>query len=369
MPDEINRPIRVLIVDDSFFMRKVLSELLANMEGVEVVDMAQDGLEAVEKNKKLRPDVVTLDVEMPKMDGLAALERMMKDDPVPVIMLSSHTGKGTEITIRALEMGAVDCVLKPEGKPIGNLKLVETELFEKIRWAARSRSRVATLAGDATRTPVREPRSPAPKGSSVGKAAVLEPKPARFVVAVASSTGGPRSLQQLFTALPFGLPAAFVVVQHISLGFTKALARRLDETSLLDSKEAEDGEALMEGTIYVAPAGTHLAVTGTPGFLKAVFKDDPPRLGVKPSADIMMASVAKSLGRQVIGVVLTGMGKDGTEGLKEIRKAGGKTFAQDEASCVVYGMPKAAFEAKVVDEQASPARIADRLAALLLPGR
>jgi two-component system chemotaxis response regulator CheB len=263
----------------------------------------------------------------------------------------------------------VDCVLKPAGKPIGDLELVRDELYEKIKWAARSKSRVATLAGDASRTPVREDRvSEAPSKEPPPQDASWEPRPARSLVAIASSTGGPRSLQEFFRNLPSGLPAAFVVVQHISLGFTKALARRLDETTRLRAGEAEEGGTFLEGRIYVAPAGKHLVVTGGPGAFRAEFKDDPPRLGVKPSGDLMMASAAKAAGKALIGVVLTGMGKDGTEGLRAVKKAGGRTFAQDEASCVVYGMPKAAVEAKVVDEQASPASLAARVAALLGKG-
>jgi len=361
--DENHQPIRVLIVDDSFFMRKMLREMLSGMEGVEVVDTASNGLEAIEKNRALQPDVLTLDVEMPKLDGLAALERIMREAPVPVVMLSSHTGKGTETTLKALEMGAVDCLLKPSGKPIGDLDLIRDELFEKIKWAARSKSRVATLAGDMSRTPVRgEREKPTPP-----KVPTLpsSPRPAKTLVAVASSTGGPRSLQDLFRDLPSDLPAACVVVQHISVGFTKALARRLDDVSALTAMEAVEGEVLMEGHIYVAPAGKHLVVTGTPRDLRIGFKDDPPRLGVKPSGDLMMVSVAKAVGKDAIGVVLTGMGKDGTEGAKAIQKAGGRTFAQSEATCVVYGMPKSAVESKVVDEQADPAGIARRLTDIL----
>jgi two-component system chemotaxis response regulator CheB len=267
-------------------------------------------------------------------------------------------------------MGAVDCVLKPSGKPIGDLELIRDELYEKVKWAARSRSRVATLAGDASRTPVRDSRTSATTVPEppAGEAASLEPRAARSLVVIASSTGGPRALQEFFRNLPSGLPSAFVVVQHISLGFTKALARRLDETTRLRAAEAEEGETLLEGRVYVAPAGKHLVVTGAPGVFKAAFKDDPPRLGVKPSGDLMMASAAKVAGKALIGVVLTGMGKDGTEGLKAVKKAGGRTFAQDEASCVVYGMPKSAMEAKTVDEQADPAGIAARVTLLVRGG-
>ncbi|HEY5037437.1 MAG TPA: chemotaxis response regulator protein-glutamate methylesterase [bacterium] len=363
MPTDSDKGIRVLIVDDSFFMRKMLTEVLADSGGaITVIDTAQNGLEAVEKNKKLKPDVITMDVEMPQMDGLSALEAIMGENPTSIIMLSSHTGKGTETTIRALEAGAFDCALKPAGKPIGDIRGIQGELIEKIKLAARCRPKSRGAKA------IRLIALPSKKLDSETKSpekTTLPPKLARFLIAVGSSTGGPRALNDFLSCFPAVLPAAVIIVQHITVGFTKALARRLDEVSPLGVAEAEDGQEIFEGRVYVAPAGRHLTIAGAKGFFQIALNDDPPRLGVRPSADIMMRSVAKAAGKETVGIVLTGMGKDGTEGLKEIRKAGGKTFAQDEESCVVYGMPKAAMEAGVVDKQMTLSQIVSHVTGLL----
>jgi two-component system chemotaxis response regulator CheB len=359
MPSENKKSIRVLIVDDSFFMRKILTEILDDSSGaITVLDSAQNGWEAVEKTKKLKPDVITMDVEMPKMDGLAALEKIMEDIPTPVVMLSSHTGKGTETTIKALELGAVDCVAKPTGRVLENARSIQGELVEKIKMASLCRLR--------SRAPA-EPLKPSieAKKPKVVPDEEAPERPATFVVAVASSTGGPRALNEFFSKIARNPSAAFVVVQHISAGFTKALARRLGDVAFLKVVEAEEGNYLMGGHAYVAPGGIHLLVEGTEGRYRFVFNDHPPRLGVKPSADFMMASVAKAAGKQCAGVVLTGMGRDGTSGLKDIHSAGGRTFAQDAESCVVYGMPKAAVESGMVDRQLTLDKMAEEVNALL----
>jgi two-component system, chemotaxis family, protein-glutamate methylesterase/glutaminase len=361
MAVEKKEPIRVLVVDDSYFMRKILLETLNDSAGeLTVIDTAQNGLEAIEKNKRLKPDVITMDVEMPKMDGLTALEKIMKSNPIPVVMLSSHTGKGTDATIRALELGAIDCVTKPAGKVLGDIKKIQGELVEKIK--------IASLCRVRHREQPSNPVSPVEKKTqkAVESETVPPDKPALFIVAVASSTGGPRALNELFLKLKRNPWVAFVIVQHISVGFTKALARRLGEVSSITVSEATEGQFLMGGNAYVAPGGIHLGLQGTPGFFRFTFNDHPPRLGVKPSADIMMASVAKVAAKQCLGVVLTGMGKDGTEGLKEIRKVGGKTFAQDAESCVVYGMPKAAVESGVIDRQLPLGELAEEINDFLL---
>ncbi|HUO57587.1 MAG TPA: chemotaxis response regulator protein-glutamate methylesterase [bacterium] len=343
-PEKINS-IQVLIVDDSFFMRKMLAEIFKESNGeITVLDTAQNGLEAVEKAKTLKPDVITLDVEMPHMDGLTALRKIMKNNPTPVVMLSSHTGKGTDVTIRALELGAIDCVGKPSGRVLTNLRPIQEELIEKIKMAALCKPRILKTVED-------EKEIVTAAGGKKEKEAELESRPAQFIVAIGSSTGGPRALNEFFTHARRFPAAAFVIVQHISVGFTQALARRLGEVSKVAVKEAEEGEILMGGTAYIAPAGKHLTLQGTPGRFVATFNDLPPRLGVKPSADIMMTSVAKAAGKKCAGVVLTGMGRDGTAGLKDIVLVGGKTFAQDAESCVVYGMPKAAMESGSAQKQ------------------
>lgn len=355
--------IRVLVVDDSYFMRKMLQDMLDESDGsITVLDTAQNGLEAVEKTKKLKPDVITLDVEMPQMDGLEALEKIMAERPTPVIMLSSHTGEGTATTIRALELGAVDCLGKPAGRAMEKMKEIQGELIEKIKTAStiRPRQRISVVS---------DPKSPAllaKKGIAPKEEGdVRENKPATFIVAIASSTGGPRALNELFAHLHDNPFAAYVIVQHISVGFTKALARRLGEVSCLSISEAQDQEILLGGHVYVAPGGLHLVLEGSPGRYRAAFNDSPSRLGVKPSADIMMLSVAGVASKNCMGVVLTGMGRDGTEGVKAIRAAGGKTFAQDAESCVVYGMPKSAVDAGLVDRQLTLPKMAEEINAFL----
>ncbi len=361
MPSYKPNPIRVLVVDDSFFMRKMIQDMLEASDGVAtVLDTAQNGLEAVEKTIKLKPDVITLDVEMPQMDGLQALERIMAERPTPVVMLSSHTGEGTVTTIRALELGAVDCLGKPAGRVMENMKEIQAELIEKIKLAStiRPRQRTGTALGpkaSASTVEITEPSKHIPQVE----------RPATFIVAIASSTGGPRALNELFSHLQRTPHAAYVIVQHISVGFTKALARRLGDVSCVSVAEAQDQEILLGGHAYVAPGGSHLVLEKVAGHYRAAFHDSPPRLGVKPSADIMMASVARVAAKDCMGVVLTGMGRDGTEGLKGIRAAGGKTFAQDAESCVVYGMPKSAVDAGLVDRQLTLPQMAEEINALL----
>ncbi len=350
MPAEKNPTVRVLVVDDSFFIRKILSEILnAPGNNIIVLDTAQDGLEAVKKAKDLKPDVITLDIEMPRLNGIAALEKIMMENPTPVVMLSSHTGKGTEATLRALEIGAVDCVLKPSAKPLVDLRSIQQELVEKIKMAALCRPRFGhlNLGGMLSTALETAPTTVSQPFEGLG----ISEQPAQFLITVASSTGGPRALNEFFSKIETNPLNAFLIVQHIPVGFTKALAKRLCEVSAMMITEAMDEEIILGGHAYVARAGSHLTVTGKPGNFKLALNDLPPRLGVKPSADILMNSVAKAAGIRCAGVILTGMGRDGTAGLKEIRLVGGKTFAQDAESCVIYGMPKSAVESGVVDRQ------------------
>ena len=365
MTPEKSPPVKVLIVDDSYFMRKILQDILTDSnEAIRVVDTAINGLEAVEKTKKLKPDVITMDVEMPRMNGLVALEKIMQEQPTPVVMLSSHTEKGNETTIRALELGAVDCIAKPAGRVLGNIRSIQGELIEKIKVAAlcRPQYRPSALLENVSSKKISSlVLSPASNG-------IKRDNFATFIVAIASSTGGPRALNELFSHINQNSSSAFVIVQHISVGFTKALARRLGEVSPLAVSEADKDAYLKAGCVYLAPGGYHLVLQGTPGHFRFAYDDSPPRLGVKPSADIMMASVAKVASKDCLGVVLTGMGRDGTVGLKSIRSVGGKTFAQDAESCVVYGMPKSAVDAKVIDRQLPLAAIANEINVFLSHG-
>jgi len=367
MSPENKKTIHVLIVDDSYFMRKILQDLLSETIGmITVVDTAQNGIEALEKTKKMKPDVITMDVEMPQMDGLAALEKIMEECPTPVLMLSSHTGQGTEATIRALELGAVDCIAKPAGRVLENVRVIQEELIEKIKLASLCRPKFRpenTIKSNSNGSLSKELRK-----STVSKITKKTEKnlKAIYVVAVASSTGGPRALNDLFSRINWSPLTAFVIVQHISIGFTQALARRLNEVSQLNVMEAEKGSCLMGGCAYVAPGGIHSILEGKPGSYRIDFSDLPPRLGVKPSADIMMSSAAKIAGSKCMGVVLTGMGRDGTLGLQDIKGMGGKTFAQNPESCVVYGMPKSAFDAGVVDRQLPLDKMAHELNEIMI---
>lgn len=339
MPED-GGTIRVFVVDDSFFFRRVLTKLLQEETGFQVVGDAKDGIEALEKIRSLRPDVVIMDVEMPRLNGLETLKRLLKEFPVPVIMFSAHTARGTQTALEALALGAVECLAKPSGSSTFGIVKMKEELCEKIKAAAHcalpalspSPLQAVDIFASGRRFLER-----------LGVKTRREEIPAVHLVGLASSTGGPKTLVELLSALKPSLPAAFLFVQHMSAGFTKALAVRLNRTGVLEVEEAVEGEVLLEGRGYVAPTGRHLQVDGVPGDYRVVFHDGPPRNGVKPAADVLFESLAAKAGARAAGIVLTGMGKDGAAGLSRLRQAGGWTAVQDEASCVVYGMPKAAF--------------------------
>jgi len=337
--------IRVLIVDDSRFVRQAVARMLAAPD-IEVVGQAADGREGVAKALELRPDVVTLDVQMPKMGGLETLERLMAEGPFRVLLLSSLTSQGAEITLRGLELGAIDFVDKTTAQGHMNLLSLTEELRAKVR----------ALAG-APREPRPAPATPLPP--------VTAPAGSRGaqVVAIGASTGGPTALQAIIPRLPKGFPAAVLVVQHIPVGFTKSLADRLAAKSPLVVREAVDGEPVRPGQVLIAPAGTHMKVAGR-SHSAIVRLDDEPRQSLhRPSVDVLMGTVAEVYAKGSVGVVLTGMGQDGTQGLREIRRVGGKTLAEHEESCVIYGMPKAAIDAGVVDRAVPLPRIADEILA------
>ena len=343
--------IRVLIIDDSAFVRQALTRMLASDPGIEVVGSASDGNEGHAKACALRPDVITLDVKMPKMDGLEALRRIMKDCPAPVLLLSSHTSEGADVTMRGLEIGAMDFVDKSSVQGHMNLLGLAEELKAKVRaLASVPKGRVAALSPRPwpEPTPARRPGR-GPHGAEV--------------VVIGTSTGGPPALQAIIPRLPDGFQSAVLIVQHMPVGFTRSLAERLNSRSVLNVREAEDGEAVTAGSVLVAPAGRHMKVRRR-GRQTQVWLDDEPRSALhRPSIDILMASVARVYGAKVLGVVLTGMGSDGVEGLRAIREAGGRSLAESEESCVIYGMPKAAVEAGVVDESVPLGRMADEILA------
>lgn len=327
-------PVRVLVVDDSAFMRKVITALLESDPEIKVVGQARNGLEAVRRLPELSPDVITMDLEMPQLDGLHALGYLMAEHPTPVIMLSAFTKEGAEVTLRALDFGAVDFVCKPSGTVSLDMEKVRDELIEKVKAAATANLKHLSMA-------LPPPSEKPPRDFEV-------PVDFRKIVAIGCSTGGPRALAEILPQLPGSLPAAVVIVQHMSQGFTKSLAERLDSMSQMEVREAEEGDPLRAGRALLAPGNYHMEVIrdGGTGLLKAktALNQKPQVHSVRPSADVLLESVGKEFGPHTVGVVLTGMGHDGAKGLGVIRKNRGKTLAQDEASCVVYGMPKAAVE-------------------------
>jgi two-component system chemotaxis response regulator CheB len=323
------KPIRVLIVDDSPTIRGLIRACLASDRQIEVVGEAGDPIEARAAIKALDPDVVTLDIEMPNMTGVEFLEKLMRLRPTPVVMVSTLTQRGADITLQALSLGAVECVGKPgEGR---SLAAFGTELVAKVNIAARARVRIA------------EPAPPPPERPNYrGDGAVI---------AIGSSTGGVEALITLLAAFPVNCPPT-VITQHMPATFTRSFADRLDRRCRPHVQEAYDGAPLAAGQVYLAPGGVaHLEVTGRRA-LACRLVDAPPVNGHRPSVDRLFHSVARGAGAAAVGVILTGMGRDGADGLLAMRQAGAQTFGQDEASCVVYGMPRAAFEAGAVVRQA-----------------
>ncbi|MDB5433366.1 MAG: hypothetical protein JWP35_4482 [Caulobacter sp.] len=327
-------PVRVVIVDDSATMRGLISSVLRRDPDIEVVGTAGDPYEAREIIKSLNPDVITLDIEMPNMNGLEFLERIMRLRPMPVVMVSTLTTAGADATLRALEAGAVDCVAKPTSLNGGGDAALN-ELPYRVKNAARATVRARLDA------PVR-PSAPAPKAYT----------PSGDIVAIGSSTGGVEALLTLLGNYPANCPPT-VITQHMPATFTKSFAARLDRATPAHVQEAYDGAPMEIGKVYLAPGGdTHLEVVRSAG-LRCRLRDGEPVTGHRPSVDVLFNSVAHAAGKDCVGAILTGMGKDGAQGLAAIREAGGHTLGQDEASCVVYGMPKVAFEIGAVQRQAS----------------
>lgn len=341
--------IKVLVVDDSALIREVLSRMLTRDGDIDVVGTAKDPIDAREKIKTLNPDVVTLDIEMPNMNGLDFLERIMRLRPTPVVMVSTLTKKGASETLLALELGAVDFVAKPSADADGGIEVFGSNLRDKIRAAAKSdvRGRSASRA-DAPKVAVKT--AAAPVGS---------------VIAIGASTGGVEAIRTVLTAMPQDCPP-IVIAQHMPAGFTSRFAARLDDVCGLTVHEAEDRMVLQAGHAYVARGDYHLRVERSSGQLKARLSQDELTSGHRPSVDVLFESVAKAVGPMAVGAILTGMGRDGARGLKMMRDAGAHTVGQSQASSLVYGMPRVAFEEGAVVEQAPIEAIASRLANALI---
>ncbi|MDX1975546.1 MAG: chemotaxis response regulator protein-glutamate methylesterase [Rickettsiales bacterium] len=338
------KKITVLIVDDSSLIRGMLRELLSAEPDIEVLDTAEDPFDAREKIKKLNPDVLTLDVEMPKMDGLSFLEKIMTLRPMPVVMVSTLTGKGTDTAIAALQIGAVECIAKPNVNSEAELQVFARELSAKIRIAAGSQMQA--------RRPVRVRDANA-------KIYKLR-KDAPDFIAIGASTGGVEALSEVLTHLPKETPP-IVITQHMPAGFTASFARRLSGLCAVRMIEGVDRMKLEHGVTIIAPGGHHMEVAISGGQFICRINDNPPVNNHKPSVDVLFNSVAEIAGENVLGIILTGMGKDGAQGLLKMRRSGSHTIGQDEASCVVYGMPRAAYELGAVAEVKTLVTIADTI--------
>ncbi|MFD2647619.1 chemotaxis response regulator protein-glutamate methylesterase [Devosia albogilva] len=341
--------IKVLVVDDSALIREVLSRMLSRDGDIVVVGTATDPIDAREKIKALDPDVVTLDIEMPNMNGLAFLEKLMRLRPTPVVMVSTLTKKGASETLLALELGAVDFVAKPSAEFEGGIEAFGAGLRDKIRAAAKSDVRGRAIG-----------RADAPRMSIKTAAA-----PNGALIALGASTGGVEAIRTVLAELPADCPPV-VIAQHMPAGFTNRFAARLDELCALTVVEAADRMPLVAGHAYVARGDYHLRVERSSGQLKARLAQDDLASGHRPSVDVLFESVARTVGPLAVGAILTGMGRDGARGLKLMRDAGAYTVGQNQATALVYGMPRVAFEEGAVVEQAPLEAIAGRLANALV---
>jgi len=339
--------VKVLVVDDTALMRKMLSEMLEEDPEVEVVGTAYNGVEAIREVDRLRPDVVTLDVEMPGLDGLAALKVIRSRHGLPVIMVSSFTREGADKTVQALELGAFDFIPKPEGdRPKLEIGRIKGELQEKVRAAAGRPPRkedepILTPVGAADRNELSFIPSEMPSSE----------EERRFeVVAIGTSTGGPNALGDILPLFPEDFPAGLIIVQHMPPVFTKSFAERLNSICHLEVKEAQDGDIVRGGRALIAPGDYHITLKRERLATIVHLNQHPSISGHRPSVDVLMRSVAREFGRRAIGIIMTGMGRDGAEGIGMVRKAGGYTIAQSEDTCIVYGMPKVAVELGNIDK-------------------
>ncbi|WP_079525242.1 protein-glutamate methylesterase/protein-glutamine glutaminase [Solibacillus isronensis] len=367
---------KLLVVDDSAFMRKLISDFFSDHRHIEVIGSARNGKDAIKKIEQLKPDVVTMDVEMPEMNGMEALKEIMQKYPLPVIMLSSTTKRGAENTLMAMEYGAVDFVAKPSGSISLDLHKIKDELVRKVEGASKvtvsklkKPFRKSTVANQAIRHPFNNQES---KVKSLLKPTVNIDIPikktewsktSKKIILIGTSTGGPRALQEVITKIPANVGAPILIVQHMPAGFTKSLAARLDQLSEIHVKEAEQGDLLQKGTAYIAPGGYHLKLRKVgSSFAVVLDNQEPPRAGHRPSVDVMFEDVSQYSEFDKIAVIMTGMGYDGSKGLVSLKKTGNvMAIAESAETCIVYGMPKAAVETQLVDEVADVDDIAQTI--------
>jgi two-component system chemotaxis response regulator CheB len=333
--------IDVLIVEDSAFMRKVLSEIMEEDPEIRVIDSAINGIEGVKKASLLKPDVITMDVEMPNMDGIEAVKEIMKICPTPIIMISAYTKKGAQKTIETLISGAVDFIEKPGGPISLNIREIKEEIIEKVKIASKANLKTAT-----------KKKQISLKKRGMGDSLVI----------IAASTGGPKVISSIFKKIPNDFPAPIIVIQHMPGTFTRAFAKRLDERSPLSVMEAKEGNLLKKGTAYIAPGDFHLEIDDD---RRVKLNKKPSLHGVRPSADITMNSASENFDGNLIGIILSGMGKDGSIGVRNINKRGGFVIVQDKDTSVVYGMPKSAIDSGCVDLVLPSNEIAAKLIALV----
>lgn len=335
--------VKILIVDDSAFMRNALSNMLSSDPEIVIAGTARDGREAIDKISVLRPDIVTMDVEMPRMDGISALRHIMETNPVPVIMISSITTEGAKVTLDALDLGAVDFIPKNLSELSINIVRIKEMLIDKVKQIAKR----GVPKKPVSSRPVSE------KSAEVSRVMSVRATGERRIslVSIGTSTGGPKALQELIPNLPQNFPVPLVIAQHMPASFTGPFAERLDQLSQIRVKEAEDGEQLKNGIAYIAPGGGHMRVTRKRGIENLIsISEDKEEFIYRPSVDALMLSVAEFFPGRALGVILTGMGSDGIKGMIALKKTGGRIFAQNEETCVVYGMPKAVVDAGIADK-------------------
>jgi len=323
----MKKPVRVLVVDDSALMRKLIPQMIEREGSIQVVGTAMDGTFALEKIPELKPDVVTLDLDMPRMDGMETLRKIMRKHPLPTIVVSAHSTEGASATFKALSLGALDFITKPHD-PTTHMEEIAGELISKIKAAARSQM----------------VRLPEPQAKKKPKPPARPGIPPTKIIAIGVSTGGPQALQYVLSQLPPDFPGTILIVQHMPEGFTDMFAKRLDETCAIEVKEAKSGDLLTPGRVLVCPGNKHMKVKHMPLSDVVILTEGEKVNGHRPSVDVLMNSVAFEFGERAIGVLMTGMGEDGAAGMGVIKNSGGLTIAQAEEGCVVYGMPRAAVE-------------------------